>query len=239
MNETQGEWKIHLTMAINFISRKNSKDFDKNQPIHLKSDNTEIMMGSETDEIFEELFESLLQRLEESKNGSDLVFDNVDALYYNLNKISLNRVRSYIDSPKWLKNKKAIINPKNYDDKCFQYALVVALSHEQIKNHPERISKTKPFIDQYNWKEIDFLLHKKDWKKFELNNKSIALNILCVPYNAREIRHAYKSKYSLNRENQVILLMITDGKKWHYLAVKSLRALLRGITSNNIGTFIA
>ena len=94
-HETQGEWKIHLTIAINFISYKDSKDFDKIQIIHLKSDNTEIMMGSETDEIIEDFFESLLQRyqeiLEESKNGSDLVFDSVDALYYNLNKISLSR----------------------------------------------------------------------------------------------------------------------------------------------------
>ena len=60
-------------------------------------------MGSETDEIIEELFESLLQRyqeiLEESKNRSDLVFDSVDALSYNLNKRRLSRDGSYIDSP--------------------------------------------------------------------------------------------------------------------------------------------
>ena len=53
-----------------------------------------------------------------------------------------------------------------------------------------------------------------------------------MPHNTKEIRHAYKSKYNLECENQVILLMITDGKKWHYLAVKSLSALFRGITSN-------
>ena len=47
----------------------------------------------------------------------------------------------------------------------------------------------------------------------------------------------YKSKYDLTRENQVILLMITDGEKWHYLAVKSLFALLNGITSNHNGDF--
>ena len=47
----------------------------------------------------------------------------------------------------------------------------------------------KPFIDQYNWEEIDLSSHKKDWKKFELNNKSIALNILYVLHNAEEIRH--------------------------------------------------
>ena len=165
--------------------------------------------------------------------GTKFIFDRVDALYYNLNKISLSRGGSYIDSSKWLKNKKAIMNPKNNDDKCFQYTLTVALNYEQTKNHPERISKIKLFIDQYNWKEIDFPSHKKDWKKFELNNKSIALNILYIPYNTKYIRHAYKSKYNLNRETQVILLMTTDGKKWHYLAVKSLSVLLRGITSNH------
>ena len=82
-----------------------------------------------------------------------------------------------------------------------------------------------------------FPSHGKDWKKFESNNKSIALNILYVPYNTEKIRHAYKSKYNLTRENQVILLMITDGEKWHYLAVKRLSALFRGITGNNHGDF--
>ena len=77
-------------------------------------------------------------------------------MYYKLHKISLNRGGSYIDSPKWLKNKKTTINLKNNDDKCFQYAITVALNHEQIKKDPQRITKIKPFIDQYNWKEITF-----------------------------------------------------------------------------------
>ena len=61
---------------------------------------------------------------------------------------------------------------------------------------------------------------KKDWNEFEKNNEIIALNILYAPYNTEEIIHAFKSKYNKEQENQVILLMITDGKKWHYLAVK-------------------
>ena len=60
-----------------------------------------------------------------------------------------------------------------------------------------------------------------DQKKFEQNNKTIALNILFVPHNTKTIRLAYKSKYNRKRENQVVLLMITDGKKWHYLPLKS------------------
>ena len=93
------------------------------------------------------------------------------------------------------------------------------------------------FTDQYNWKEIDFPTRFNSWKKFESNNKSIALNILYVPYNTKEIRHAYKSKYNLKRENHVILLMITDSEKWHYLPVKKLSALLRGIASKHVGDF--
>ena len=83
-------------------------------------------------------------------------------MYYNLHKISLNRGRSYIDYPKWLKNKKTTINLKNNDDKCFQYALTVALNYEQIKKDPQEISKIKPFIEQYDWKEIHFPSHKKN-----------------------------------------------------------------------------
>ena len=151
-----------------------------------------------------------------------------------LQKISLNRKESsYIDSPEWLKNKKPKINPKDNDNNCFQYALTVALNYKYIKKDPQRISKIKPFINQYNSKEVDFPSEQKDWKKFELNNKSISLNIQFVPYNTEKRRVAYKSKYNFKHKNQVILIMITDGKKWHYLAVKSFSALLRGITSNH------
>ena len=85
------------------------------------------------------------------------------------------------------------------------------------------------------------------------NNTTIALNILFVPYNTKEIRTAYKSKYNNERKNQVIFLMITDNEKWHYLALKSerifygekwcnravtsLSRLLRGMTSNHHGDF--
>ena len=130
-------------MPINFIS---SKDSDETRNMHTKSDKIEIMMGSETDDITDELFESLLQKyqegLEESMRASDFIFDSVNLLYFNLQKISLNRKgSSYINSPKWLKNKKARINPKNNDNNCFQYALTVALNYQNIKKDRQRISK--------------------------------------------------------------------------------------------------
>ena len=61
--------------------------------------------------------------------------------------------------------------------------------------------------------KIDFSSHNKDWKKFESKNQSIAFNILYVSHNTDKTRHAYKSKYNLARDNQVIILMITDGER--------------------------
>ena len=79
----------------------------------------------------------------------------------NFNKISISRGGSYIDSPKWLKDKKSTVNQKNNDNKCFQYAVTLALNIDKINDHPERISKIKPFIEKYNWKDIDFHLQVK------------------------------------------------------------------------------
>ena len=159
--------------------------------MHTKNDNEEIMNGSDTDEIIKGLFESFLQKYEENlqerMKGSDFEFDGVDFLYYDFNKVSINRGGSYIDSPKAIKNKKSTINPKNNDYKCFQYDVTLALNLDKINSHPERISKIKPFIEQYNSKEIDFPSTCKDWKKFELNNE-IALNILYVPHNTKKIQ---------------------------------------------------
>ena len=94
-----------------------------------------------------------------------------------------------------------------------------------------------PYIDNYNWEGIEFPAGPKDWKKFEQNNKTIALNILFVPYNTEKIRVAYKSKYNHKCKNQGILLMITDGSKRHYIAVSNLSALLRRKSSNHHGDF--
>ena len=221
------ELKIQLNMSINFISSNDRR----NMHFFVWSDNEEIRSGNETNDIAKRFFKSFLTNYQNEekilRNGSNFVFESVDLLSYHIHKTSLKRGNSCIKSSEWLINKRATINPKNKDDKCFQYSITVALNHQNIENHPERISNIKPFIDQYNWEGIDFPAGIKDWKKFERNNKTIALNILYVPHNT--INFAYKSKYSCKRKNQVVLLMITNGKqsdevdKWHYIALKSAR----------------
>ena len=75
--------------------------------------------------------------LETSKKGTEFVFDFVQLPYYKYHKINANHGGSYIDSPYWIKNKKATINSiHKKNNKCFQYAITVALNHDKIKEHP-------------------------------------------------------------------------------------------------------
>ena len=99
-------------------------------------------------------------------------------MYYKSHKVSFVRGGSNIDSPDEIKEKKATMNPKNTDDKCFQYAATVALNYGEIESHPERVSSIKPFIGKYNWEEINYS-SKNRWleKTIEKSNPTITPNI--------------------------------------------------------------
>ena len=229
------EWKLQLSAEISFVSQEPGSD--DTHIMYSRSIPEEIMSGSETEEIMEKLIKSLLQKyqdnLQNKMKGSDFIFNGVNYLFYDLNRITISKGGSYIESPKLLKDAKCTITQKNTDNKCFQYATTLALNFNNIDKHHQRISKIKSFINNYNWNNINFPTAKKDWNKFELNNKDVALNILYVPFNTKKIEIAYKSKYNLIRDNQIVLLMISNGENWHYLAVKIISRLLRGISSNH------
>ena len=214
---------MQLAIEVNFISLKLGSD--ETRIIYTRSDNVEIMFGDDNDDIIEQLFESLLKKYEENLQNkmrrSEFKFDGINFLYYDFNKTSINRGGSDIDSPKWLKDKNSTINPKNNGDKCFQYAITLALNLDKIKKEPQRVSNIKSFIEKYNLGDTDFPSTRKDWKNFECNNE-VALNILYVPYNTKQINTVYKSKNNLTQKRQIILLMISDGQKWHYLVVENL-----------------
>ena len=155
--------------------------------------------------------------LKTSLRGSDFIFDCVHLLYYKCHK--MKQGGSYIVSPDWILNKKSTINPiSKKDNKYFRYATTVALNYEEIGKYTGGITKIKPFIDNYNWEGINYPSEKDDWKKFERNNLTIALNVLRS--KKEKIYRAYVSKHNSNCEKQVILLMILNGKGWDYAAVK-------------------
>ena len=91
---------------------------------------------------------------------------------------------------------------------AFKWAILAALHHHEIgKDHSERISKLEPYSKQYNWKNISFPAKQDDWKKFERNNPTVALNVLYIDYEGDEegekylkvrIKQAYISKHNTN-----------------------------------------
>ena len=192
VHKAKGEWKIQLSAENSFISQKpNSNEI---RVMFTRSIPEEFMIGSETEEVAEKLIMSILQKyqdhLQNKMKGSDFIFNGINYLYYDLNRITISKGGSYIESPKWVKDKKCTINQKNNDNKCFQYATTLALNINSIDKHHQRITKIKPFIDNYNWNDINFPAIKKDWNKFELNNKNVALNILYVPFNTKRSRNS-------------------------------------------------
>ena len=173
IRNNSNEWKIQINMHVNFVS---SNDTGEIRTIFVWSDNEEIRLGNETDDIIKGLLNSFLNNYQKEetilRNGSNFVFESVDLLSYHIHKTSLKRGKSYIKSPEWVLNKRATINPKNKDNKCFQYSITVALNNQNIENNPERISNIKPFVDQYNYEGTSFPAEIKDWKKFERNSKT-------------------------------------------------------------------
>ena len=99
--------KIQLTIAINFIS---SKDAEEQRVMHSRRNNIKFTSYNNTNEVFDELFESLHSRyqghLETSMRVSDFIFDSVQLMYYKCHKVNFKRSGSYIDSPDCIKRKK-------------------------------------------------------------------------------------------------------------------------------------
>ena len=188
--------------------------------------------STDIDVIFDELIKKH-HDLTESLKIIDLIPAGIESIIYNFTEIIISN--TFIESPEWIKNKKCTMNPQNKDNECFLYSITVALNNQNIKNNPERISKIKPFINSLNWDNINFPPKEQDYKNFEMNNKSIALNVLHT-HSDGKISYLYKSEFNKTREKNVILLMVTDGEcnstqKQHYLAVKKLNALFKKIKS--------
>ena len=220
----RGEWRFQLVMQNNCIY---SKSFEDTRTIYSASKSVEVFMGSNTDNIIDKIFDTILQRFQEAqetshKIGIEFMHESVALLYYENMKIDMERTESYIASPDWLRNKGATINPRNKDDnKCFQYAITLALTYNKIRK--KELKSIPKKIKQVN---IYFSSYQKDWEKFEQNNTSIALNVLFSSQNNEEIKLAYKSEHSFKRENTMVLSMTNDNDndyddEKYYFAVKS------------------
>ena len=119
-----------------------------------------------------------------------------------------------------------MINLKNKDEECFKWAIIEALHRKEIKHHPERISLLRSYQNQCNWKGLEFPVSIKKIDKFEKNNPGIAVNVFFGNKKNHNTYTARKSERNVKCKKQVNLLMIVDGVKRHYTAIKSISKML-------------
>ena len=219
-----------------YLKKMSTLGFEIIKPFAFHSIGNKIILES-TDvfEIYEEMTNEITEEMAkvEQTVGSNWVFFEVESLVLHTIKWNPINAGSYIDLPKQLKNKKAIINMKNEDDKCFMWCVLRALNPKTV--HPERIDNDlKSKQDSLNMKGIRYPVNFRDIDRFESQNSDISITVL--GYNKDERVYPLKiSKYT-GCKHDIVLLLIKNGENSHYCIVNKLSALLASQINNHKGT---
>ena len=230
--------KVKLILKCYMISERDNliKDFPFHSEIEVNVE------GTDENEIYITMTDTILERIANLINGSSgggsgWVFYKIIEL--ELHTVSYRPLRgnTYTPLPKELADKKAIINMKNKDNKCFMWCLKRALN--PTNNHPERIDRElMEKEDNLNMEGIEYPVSLKDINKFEKQNPNIAITVL--GFNEKDKVHPLSvSEHVYNREHHIILLLIERGGVKHYCLVKNpSRLLSKQISAHKEGTHI-
>ena len=120
------------------------------------------------------------------------------------------------------------MNPQNEDEECFKWAVITTLKWTDIKSHPECMSNLRKFAYNYDWSGLKFPASIKDISMFETNN-NFSVNVLVT--EGKDIYICRKTTYRCDWE--INLMLISEGDRWHYTAIKSLSRLLAGKNSKH------
>ena len=194
-----------------------------------------ILEGTDENDIYDEMVEEIMEEIDKTREaeGSGWQFENVIKLVLHTTRWDPINAGSYIELPPALKNKNAIINMKNQDDKCFLWSVLRALNPKN--NHRERVdSDLKSKVETLNMQGIRYPVNFRDIDRFEQQNLEISITVL--GYNKDERVFPLKiSKYT-GCEHDIVLLLIKDGEKSHYCLVKNISALLASQINSHKGT---
>ena len=113
---------------------------------------TPVYMFSDIDSIVQGMINHMAKQVENPKlKDSKFIFDKILYTDISNHRLVLTRGSSYIKLPDWLAKKKAILNPKNLDEKCFKWAVIAGLKWGEIDCHPERVNKLRQYENEFNW----------------------------------------------------------------------------------------
>ena len=230
--------KVKLILKCYMISERDNliKDFPFHSEIEINVE------GTNENEIYTTMIDTILERIANLINGSS--GGGSGWIFYKIINLELHTVsyrplrgNTWIPLPKELADKKAIINMKNKDNKCFMWCVLRALN---LKNdNSERVDKElMEKEDTLNMKGIQYPVSLKDIDCFEKQNPEISITVL--GFNEKDkVYPLHVSEYIYNRKHNIILLLIErDGVK-HYCLVKNpSRLLSKQISVHKGGTHI-
>ena len=194
-----------------------------------------ILEGTDENEIYDEMAVEILEEVDKTREaeGSGWKFEKVIKLVLHTTRWEPVNAGSYIELPQELKNRKAIINMKNQDDKCFMWCVLRALNPKD-KNAERIDNDLKSKVDILNMEGIQYPVSFRGIDRFEHLNPEISISVL--GYNEEEKVYPLKvSKYT-GCEHDIVLLLIKDGENSHYCLVKNISALLSSQINNHKGT---
>ena len=189
---------------------------------------TPVYMLNDIDSIVQSMINHMAQQVENlALRDSKFVFDGIMYTDISIHSLNLTRDSSYIPLPDWLAKKKAILNPKNLDEKCFKWSIIAALKWEEIDSNHQRVSKLRRYENEFDWSGMSYPVSTKDINRFETRNR-IGIKVLALngktPYICRK-----GADY-----DRVVNLMITEeGEKNHYVVIKSPERLLSKMNSKH------
>ena len=206
-----------------------SREFAFHSAIKLILENTDV------EEVFNEMVDEIKTEIQrtESAQGSGWYLESIINLTLHTAKWDPLNAGSYIDLPPNLKNKKAIINMQNQDDKCFLWCVLRALNPKN--NHPERVDKDLiSKHDTLNMKGIKYPVDFRGIDLFESLNPNISISVF--GYSQDERVYPLKVSNFTGCEHDISLMLIKDGENSHYCLINNMSALLASQINNHKGT---
>ena len=189
--------------------------------------------GTDEDDLFVRMTERAIENMASHQQAEGSGWRLHSIIRLELHVVNYNPLRgeAWVALSKELVNKNAIINPQNKDDKCFLWCVLRALN--PTKDHPERIDKKlKEKENTLNMEGIEYPVSLKDIDKFEKQNPSIF--IMVFGYEDKNV-YVLRNSENMNREHNVILLLIKEEGVNHYCLVKNLSRLLSSQVSKHHG----
>ena len=190
---------------------------------YFNSETLENLRSSDEKELLERCIETIMAKIEiYSKDGSEWVFKEVEKLEIHTVEFNPTKGSSYINLPDWIKNKKAIVNIKNNDDKCFLWCILRYLHPKE--SHEEKIKDLEKYEFSFKTKGITFPMKLKDISKFEkLNPELPGINVFS---NDNMIIYPLRMA-DRDCKNTIDLFLYEGDGVSHYSLIKNFHRLIK------------